>query len=205
MKREYGLDQIERDDRSLVTVGTFDGVHHGHQSIIRYLVDRAQRNDGKSVAVSFDPHPRQVLTGDPVPLLTTIQERAEIFAGLGLDRFIVIPFTTAFAEISAEDFVKDVLVSRIGLKEIVIGYDHGFGKGRKGDSELLQNLGSELQFSVDVVPAQILEQGVVSSTRIRELLTEDGAVDLAGKLLSRAYSLIGTVVKGDGKIGRAHV
>ena len=199
MKREYGLDQIVRDARSLVTVGTFDGVHLGHQSIIKYLVERASRKSGVSVALSFDPHPRQVLTGEQVPLLTTIQERAEIFAGLGLDRFIVIPFTRAFAEISARSFVIDTLVNRIGLQEIVIGYDHGFGKGRQGDSELLEELGLAYNFSVDVIPAQILEKGVVSSTRIRELLTEEGDVALAGKLLNRAYSLIGTVVQGDGR------
>ena len=199
MKREYGLDQIVRDVRSLVTVGTFDGVHHGHQSIIKYLVERARRKSGVSVALSFDPHPRQVITGEQVPLLTTIQERAEIFAGLGLDRFIVIPFTKAFAEISARSFVIDTLVNSIGLQEIVIGYDHGFGKGRQGDSELLEELGSAYNFSVDVIPAQILEKGIISSTRIRELLTEEGDVALAGKLLNRAYSLIGTVVKGDGR------
>ena len=199
MKREYGLDQIVHDARSLVTVGTFDGVHHGHQSIIRYLVDRAKRKKGISVAVSFDPHPREVVTGTPVPLLTTIQERAEIFTDLGLDRFIVIPFTKTFAETSAKSFVEDILVSRIGLQEIVIGYDHGFGKGRQGDSELLQDLGQKHKFSVDVIPAQILEQGVVSSTRIRELLTEEGAVGMAGKLLNRRYSLIGKVVHGDGR------
>ncbi len=199
MKREYGLEQIVNDPRSLVTVGTFDGVHHGHQSIIQYLVERAKRKSGSSVAVSFDPHPRQVVTGTPVPLLTTIQERAEIFSALGLDRFIVIPFTKAFADTSAQSFVEDVLVKRIGLQEIVIGYDHGFGKGRQGDSDLLQNLGAQHNFSVDIIPAQILEQGVVSSTRIRELLTIEGDVAVAGKLLNRRYSLIGKVVHGDGR------
>ncbi len=199
MKREYGLDQIERDDRSLVTVGTFDGVHLGHQSIIRYLVDRAKRKSAISVALSFDPHPREVTTGEQVPLLTTIQERAELFSGLGLDRFIVIPFTREFADTSARSFVVDILVNRIGLQEIVVGYDHGFGKGRQGDSELLLSLGAAHNFSVDIIPAKILEQGVVSSTRIRQLLTEKGDVAVAGKLLSRSYSLIGTVIKGDGR------
>lgn len=199
MTREYGLHQIEHDPRSHVTVGTFDGVHLGHQSIMRYLVDRARSRGGISVALSFDPHPREVVTGRPVPLLTTVQERAEIFEALGLDRFIVIPFTPSFAETSPEDFVVDILIKRIGLREIVIGYDHGFGKGRQGDSELLQDLGKAHDFSVDVIPAKILEQGIVSSTRIRELLTKEGDVALAGKLLNRSYSLIGTVVKGDGR------
>ncbi|MFK7845504.1 MAG: bifunctional riboflavin kinase/FAD synthetase [Rhodothermales bacterium] len=199
MKLVYGLDEIELDERSLVTVGTFDGVHHGHQSIIKYLVDRAKNKSGISVALSFDPHPRQVIAGVQVPLLTTIEERAELFAQLGLDRFVVIPFTKTFAETSARSFVVDILVKKIGLQEIVIGYDHGFGKGRQGDSELLQQLGTEYNFSVDIIPAQILEQGVVSSTRIREVLTGGGAVEEAGKLLDRPYGLIGSVIHGDGR------
>lgn len=199
MKREFGLDQIVKDDRSLVTVGTFDGVHLGHQSIIKYLVERARKHDAVSVALSFDPHPREVLRNQPVPLLTTIEERAEVFESLGLDRFIVIPFTQAFAGTRADSFVTDVLVSRIGLREVVIGYDHGFGKGREGDSTLLRTLGKEHGFTVDVVPAQVLEKDVVSSTRIREALTDEGDVALASKLLGRTYGLSGTVVKGDGR------
>lgn len=199
MKREFGLDQIVKDDRSLVTVGTFDGVHLGHQSIIKYLVERARKHDAVSVALSFDPHPREVLRNQPVPLLTTIEERAQVFESLGLDRFIVIPFTLAFAGTRADSFVTDVLVSRIGLREVVIGYDHGFGKGREGDSTLLRALGKEHGFTVDVIPAQVLEKDVVSSTRIREALTDEGDVALASKLLGRTYGLSGTVVKGDGR------
>jgi riboflavin kinase/FMN adenylyltransferase len=199
MKREFGLDQIVRDDRSLVTVGTFDGVHLGHQSIIRYLVGRARQRDAVSVALSFDPHPREVLRGEPIPLLTTIEERARVFEDLGLDRFIVIPFTRDFAGMEADAFVIDVLVERIGLKEIVIGYDHGFGKGRAGDSELLHELGRQYGFTVDVIPAQVLEKDVVSSTRIRQALTDEGDVRLAARLLGRPYAVSGVVVEGDGR------
>lgn len=199
MKREIGWDQIERNDQSLVTVGTFDGVHLGHQSIIKYLVDRSKKIDALSVAVSFDPHPRQIVKGVPVPLLTTINERAEAFEELGLDRFIVIPFTKEFANTGAEEFVVDILVNRIGLKEIVIGHDHGFGKGREGDKELLVSLGNTYNFSVDVIPAQSMELDIVSSTRIRETLQGVGDVSLVEKLLGRRYSLSGRVVKGDGR------
>ena len=199
MKREFGLDNIVRDPRSLVTVGTFDGVHQGHQTILRYLIDRARRNDGVSVALSFDPHPREVIAGEAVPLLTTIEERAEAFEALGLDRFIVLPFTKTFAELSAASFVEDVLVKHIGLQEIVIGHDHGFGKGREGDSELLQTLGLRHEFNVDVIPAQLLEKDIVSSTRIRLVLTESGDVDLARRLLGRPYRLEGTVIAGEGR------
>ncbi|MEM8486133.1 MAG: bifunctional riboflavin kinase/FAD synthetase [Bacteroidota bacterium] len=198
MELAYGVEGLKKDNSSLITVGTFDGIHHGHQSIIRYLVDRAQRKGGTSVALSFDPHPRQVLTGEPVPMLTTIEERGALFEALGLDRFIVVPFTEAFAATSARDFVVALLVEQVGMQEIVIGYDHGFGKGREGNSDLLQQLGADYGFSVDVVPAQILEQGVVSSSRIRELLAV-GEVGTAGRLLSRPYSLMGTVVHGDGR------
>jgi len=199
MKREIGWNQIEKNGQSLVTVGTFDGVHLGHQSIISYLVDRAKKQNALSVAVSFDPHPRQVVKGSPVPLLTTIEERAAAFEGLGLDRFIVIPFTKEFANTSAEQFVVDILVNRIGLKEIIIGHDHGFGKGREGDKELLVSLGREYNFTVDVIPAQVLELDVVSSTRIRTELQETGNVELVTKLLKRRYSLSGRVVSGDGR------
>ena len=199
MKREIGWNQIEKNDQSLVTVGTFDGVHLGHQSIIKYLVGRARNQSALSVAVSFDPHPRQVVKDIPVPLLTTIDERASAFEELGLDRFIVIPFTKEFANTSAEEFVGDVLVNRIGVKEIIIGHDHGFGKGREGDKELLVTLGQEYSFAVDVIPAQVLELDVVSSTRIRTELQRSGNVKLVSKLLGRRYSLSGHVVKGDGR------
>ena len=197
MKREFGFDQIVRDDRSVVTVGTFDGVHRGHQSIIEYLMGRARQLDGVGVAVSFDPHPREVITGEPVPLLTTIEERAEALEALGLDRFIVLPFTREFAEMTPEAFVEDVLIERIGLREIVVGYDHGFGKGRKGDHSLLRRLGERHGFSVDVVPAQVLEKDVISSSRIRRVLMAEGDVALARTLLGRPYRLSGTVVAGD--------
>ncbi|WP_456426068.1 bifunctional riboflavin kinase/FAD synthetase [Rhodocaloribacter sp.] len=196
MKREYGLEQVVHDDRSIVTVGTFDGVHLGHQAILRYLVRRARSNGGSSVVVTFDPHPREVVRGEPVPLLTTIEERAELLETLGLDRFIVIPFTPAFARLSAEDFVEKILVGRIGLKEIVIGYDHGFGRGRGGDAALLEALGGKLGFTVDVIPPQVVEKHVVSSTEIRALLMDEGDVCEAARLLGRPYALGGTVVEG---------
>ena len=199
MKREIGWDQIKKEPSSIVTVGTFDGVHLGHQSIIKYLVDRATKQNALSVAVSFDPHPRQVVEQKPVPLLSTVNERAHAFEQLGLDRFIVIPFTKAFAETSADQFVVDILVNKIGLKEIVIGHDHGFGKGREGDKALLMSLGKEYGFDVDVIPAQFLERGIVSSTRIRNALRDSGDVVLAAKLLGRRYGLEGNVVHGAGR------
>ncbi|GIV61304.1 MAG: riboflavin biosynthesis protein [Rhodothermaceae bacterium] len=196
MRREYGLDQIIYDPTSRVTVGTFDGVHLGHQAILRYLRQRVVEQGGHSVVVSFDPHPREVVTGRPVPLLTTIDERADLLEALGIDRFIVIPFTPEFARLSAEAFVESVLVARIGLQEIVIGYDHGFGRGRGGDARLLETLGEKHGFAVDVIPPQVVAEHVVSSTEIRTLLREAGDVRTAARLLGRRYALAGEVVPG---------
>lgn len=200
MKREYGLDQITHDERSVVTVGTFDGVHRGHQAIVRYLVERAHEQGGQSVVVSFDPHPRAVVQGEEVPLLTTPEERAELLEGLGLDRFIVIPFTRDFSNLSAEAYVEKILIERIGLKEIVIGYDHRFGSDRKGDPELLRRMGAQRGFTVDVISPQEVEgYGVVSSSAIRRALREEGDPQRAARMLGRPYRLQGTVVRGSGR------
>ncbi len=198
MKREFGLDQIKYDATSVVTVGTFDGVHVGHQAIIRYLVNRANNQNGTSVVVTFSPHPREIVHGEEVPLLTTIDERADALEALGVDRFIIIPFTLEFSRLAAEEFVEQVLVERIGIQEVVIGYDHAFGHDRRGDAELLEALGSRYGFSVDVIPPQVVEQHVVSSTQIREMIGR-GQVSEAAQLLGRRYSLRGTVIKGDGR------
>lgn len=197
MKREYGLEQVVREADSLVTQGTFDGVHVGHQAILRYLVRRAKLKGGKSVVVTFDPHPREVVHGEAVPLLATVEERAEVMEAIGIDRVIVIEFTPALSKLSAEEFVVDILVEQVGLREIVIGYDHGFGRGREGDSELLERLGEQHGFDVDVIPAQEVEHFVVSSSKIRQQLVEKGDVILAAEMLGRNYSLVGTVIKGD--------
>lgn len=199
MKREYGLDQVSRNPDSVVTVGIFDGVHRGHQAILRYLRQRSEARGGTSVVVTFDPHPREVVRGEHVPLLTTISERVDLIGSMGIDHVIVIPFTTQFARLSAEEFVEQILVDKIGLGEIVVGYDHGFGKGRAGDIQLLEQLGRKHGFSVDVIPAQAVDEHVVSSSEIRTLLIDQGDVQLAGEMLGRFYSLEGKVVRGDGR------
>ena len=197
MTREYGLASIQHEPGAVVTVGTFDGVHRGHQAIMRYLMRRAHARLGHSVVVSFDPHPRAVLTGERVPLLTTVEERAAAFERLGIDRFIVLPFDKSFASVSAEAFVEEILVARIGMKEIVIGYDHAFGRGRKGNRALLEAMGPALGFATDVIPQQVIDEHVVSSTEIRDQLQKEGNVALAATLLGRCYRLTGRVVEGD--------
>jgi len=199
MKREIGWDEITHDDRSVVTVGTFDGIHRGHQAIIEYLQQRAKEQSGPSTLVSFDPHPRSVVHEDEVPLLTTVTERAQLLEELGLDRFVVVSFSNDFAQLGPQEYVRQVLVERIGLQEITVGYDHRFGKNRTGDVELLRKLGAEYGFAVDVIPPQEVDHDVVSSSAIRALLREKGAVQKANERLGRPYRLGGTVARGDGR------
>jgi len=198
MKREIGWEDITRDDASVVTVGTFDGVHRGHQAILDYLLHRAEERGGPSTLISFDPHPRSVVHGADVPLLTTVEERGEILQRLGLDRFVVVPFTPKFATLTARDYVRTVLVEGVGLQEITVGYDHRFGKGREGDVDLLREMGEGIGFDVDVIPAQQVGDDVVSSSAIRDRIT-DGEVEEARRLLGRPYRLSGTVERGEGR------
>ena len=198
MKREYGLGEVERNKASVVSVGTFDGLHAGHRTILDRLFERAEAQRGLSTVITFDPHPRELIRGEPVPLLTTIEERGALLEARGLERFVVLPFTREFARLKPEAYVEDILVRQVGLKEIVIGYDHRFGRKGKGDSDLMRKLGRKHGFAVDVISAQAVEDEVVSSTRIRELLKE-GSVQQAARLLGRSYGLDGTVVRGEGR------
>lgn len=199
MKREIGLDATAPNENAVVTVGTFDGVHRGHQAILRYLTERARQRDGVSTVVSFDPHPREVVHGESVPLLTTIDERAMLLEQYGLERFVVIPFTQAFAQLRPEAYVEEILLRRVGLKEIVIGYDHRFGRNREGDRDLLERMGMAHGFTVDVIPPQEVDHGIVSSSTIRELLLEDGDVQRATDMLGHPYALQGIVEEGEGR------
>jgi len=198
VKRELGWDDITKDPESVLTVGTFDGVHLGHQAIVDYLLDRAARRSGTSTVVSFDPHPRSVVHGASLPLLTSVDERGDILESLGLDRFVVVPFTESFAKLSPEAYVSDILVDRIGLKEIAVGYDHRFGRERAGDVDLLRSLGQQYEFDVDVIPPREVGEDVVSSSTIRESV-EEGNVARATELLGRPYRLSGTVDRGQGR------
>ncbi len=199
MKRLHGLDQVRKDTASVLTVGTFDGVHFGHQAILRYLLERARALGGISTVLSFHPHPREIVEGTPLPLLTTIEERADIMEEMGLDRLVILPFTREFSRLSAEAFVEDILVRGIGLREIVIGYDHAFGRDRRGNADLLRTLGEKHGFTVDIVPARIIQEQAVSSRKIRQALEERGDAEAAADMLGRSYCLTGRVVRGEGR------
>jgi len=196
MTREHG-DDLTPNPASVVTTGTFDGVHLGHQAIVRYLVRRAAEVGGVPTVVTFDPHPREVLTGHHIPLLTTLDERADALEALGVERFVVLPFSRDLSLLEPEDYVADVLVGGVGMREIVIGYDHRFGRKARGDRALLERLSDELGFSVDVIPEQIEDDVTVSSTEVRRLLAEAGDAERAAHLLGRPYRIAGTVVRGD--------
>jgi riboflavin kinase/FMN adenylyltransferase len=182
---------------SIVTVGTFDGVHRGHQDVLARLVARARERSLPSVLVTFDPHPLEVVNPQAAPALLTIgDEKLEVIAESGVDYAIVIPFTVAFSHLSAEAFVTDVLRTRYGMAELLIGHDHGFGRGRSGDIDMLQSLGAALGFGVDVVPPVAASDGrTVSSTFIRRAVA-GGDLARAALGLGRPYSVSGRVVHG---------
>ena len=183
----------------MLTVGAFDGVHLGHQAILRYLQERAEALSAVSAVLSFHPHPREIIEGTPLSLLTTIEERADLMEAMGLGQLIVLPFTKEFSRLSAEAFVEDVLVGGVGVREIVVGYDHAFGRDRRGDADLLRTLGAKHGFTVDMIPARIVQEQTVSSRKIRRFIEESGDVASAAAMLGRTYGLEGKVVRGAGR------
>lgn len=185
--------------QSVVTVGTFDGIHRGHWVLLEEVVRRARARDCLATLVTFDPHPLQVLRPEVAPsLLTSVEEKKEMLAQSGLDRVLFVTFTPTLSRLSPAQFVQEILVEEVGVKELVVGYDHGFGRGRSGDPETLRGLGETQGFSVDIVPPVHVGGGPVSSSRIRQAL-EAGDPRLAWKLLGRPYLLTGLVVQGEGR------
>jgi riboflavin kinase/FMN adenylyltransferase len=188
---------------SVVTVGSFDGVHKGHRMIISRLLDLAKRRSLRSVVVTFEPHPRKVLKGTvtaSLGLLTTLEEKIDLLSREGVDLLFVVRFTPDFAARSSDDFIRNVLVNMLGAKSIIVGYDHGFGRNRSGSGLTLEHLGRELGFEVEVLGEVLIGNEHFSSTRIRELL-EQGLIDEANEFLGSNYMISGVVVDGD-KRGR---
>ncbi|MFC1575027.1 bifunctional riboflavin kinase/FAD synthetase [Gemmatimonadota bacterium] len=184
---------------TVVTVGTFDGVHRGHWAVLQEIRRRAMESGRRSVLVTFHPHPLKIVRPDDAPLLlTTPAEKKEILAETGLDYAVFLSFNHILASYSPRRFVEEILVGRLGVQELVIGYDHGFGRGRAGDAETLQNIGRDLGFDVDVVSAIVARQIPVSSTRIRRAILERDVVS-AREALGRPYCVRGMVVRGDGR------
>jgi riboflavin kinase/FMN adenylyltransferase len=195
--------EAQYNPETVLTVGTFDGVHEGHRSLISTVVERAKKLNCRSVLVTFDPHPRDIISGtsDRVKLLTTLEERCKILSDLGIDEMIVIHFTRDFSLLSSEEFIKQYIYDKIGVREFVIGYDHHFGRNREGTIATLHNLAQSLGFGVHVVQAHEIASVTISSTIVRKKLEEEGSIILAREYLGRPYQLSGTVVHGD-KRGR---
>ena len=193
------LKNVQRDDNSVVTVGTFDGVHAGHHVLINRVVEKAKAVNGRSVIVTFDPHPREIINPgkDGIRLLTSLNERCELLAALGVDLMVVIPFDRDFSLLTSEEFIRDVIWKKIGVKEFIIGYDHQFGRNREGTIDTVMEVGRELGFGAHVVSKQEVEDRTVSSTVIRRALQDSGDVKLAANLLERPYMVHGTVIHGD--------
>ncbi len=202
------LAAVPFNKESVITVGTFDGVHQAHRQIIGEVRKRALERSGRSVVVTFDPHPKEVIAerrrresgipGPPIRLLTTTEEKLALLSGLGIDLIAVFPFTEEFSRKSFRDFYRDDIVRRIGVSEVIEGYDHAFGHDREGGPAQLVELGKEFGFSVVAEKPINVGGVVVSSSNIRTLI-ERGSVREANLLLGRRYAFTGTVVKGDGR------
>jgi riboflavin kinase / FMN adenylyltransferase len=202
MKIYHSIDEFVRLKNAVVTIGTFDGVHVGHRKIIAGIKELAESTGGETVLLTFFPHPRMILhpEDESIKLINTINEKAGLLEELGIDHLIITPFSRDFSNQSAEEYIRDVLVNKIGTKKIVIGYDHRFGKDRLGGLSDLLRLAPVYGFDVVEIPEQDIDEVAISSTRIRSALL-NGDIELANTCLGYPFFITGRVVRGD-QIGR---
>ena len=202
MKIYKDLSDFVKKGNAVVTIGTFDGVHIGHRKIISRLKEIAAQSDGETVILTFFPHPRMILHPEDInlKLITTIDEKAELLEKLGIDHLIITPFTRDFSNLSAQEYIEEILVKQIGTKRIVIGYDHRFGKDRKGGFQDLLNYSKQYDFEVEEIPEQDIHDVAVSSTKIRNALLS-GDIKTANDFLGYPFHITGKVIKGD-QLGR---
>ena len=203
MRIIHNLNAIEEPlNNPVLTIGNFDGVHRGHLALFEKVKARAGAIGGQSAVMTFEPHPIRVMKPGNGPLLITpTRQKIELIGKAGIDVLFCIPFTRDFAAISAEDFVRDILVGRIGVKEIVVGYDYAFGRNREGNIPLLKQMGEKLGFLVHLVEPIHIDHTLVSSTSIRRLV-QDGKLPEAKTLLGRDYEVEGVVVSGHQRGGK---
>lgn len=203
MQVHTDIDHIPAFNNAVLTIGTFDGVHLGHQKILSQLRDEAEIIDGETVIISFDPHPRQVVhtAGAPMQMITTINERIDLIAARGIQHLVIIPFTRAFASLTPQEYVEKFLIEKFHPHTIIIGYDHRYGHDRKGDYALLCEYRSKGFFAIKEIPAQVVNDNTVSSTLIREAILK-GDIRSANTLLGYDFFFDGKVIPGD-KRGRA--
>jgi riboflavin kinase/FMN adenylyltransferase len=192
-----GIENLKRPFRNpVVTLGNFDGVHLGHQRIFERLRQEASKIHGEAVVITFEPHPLKVLSPERfLPLLTPFRKKMMLIEKVGIETVLCLRFSLAFSEISPDEFIKNILVERVKVKKIIVGYNYRFGKEQKGDVQTLIQSGQPLHFEVEVVEALRIDQTIVSSSKIREFI-QKGEVERASKLLGRDYPIIGKVIEG---------
>lgn len=193
----YTLNSLPKDIKNPVVItGNFDGLHKGHQALFKKAIERAVDIDGTSLVITFEPHPIKVMSPQKLkPLITVSEQKQELVADFGIDILLLIQFTLEFAAISARDFVKNILVDTVGMKEIVVGYDYAFGHNREGNIELLREMGQQFNFAVHQLGSVYTGETLVSSTSIRNLIIE-GNISEANRLIGRSYQIRGEVTEG---------
>ena len=202
MKVYRNTDQLPPFKNAVITIGTFDGVHEGHRKIIEHLKQEAKKIDGESVIITFHPHPRKVVSSAilGIRLINTLEEKVELLEKVGIDNLAIVPFTEAFANQTAEEYIQNFLIERFRPHTIIIGYDHRFGRDRQGDYRLLEKMSPVYNYVLKEIPKQVLDEIAISSTNIREAIIH-GDIDTANKLLGYDFFFEGVVVDGD-KRGR---
>ena len=202
MQVHKDIDNLPKFARAVVTIGTFDGVHVGHRQIINKLKVEALKIKGESVIITFHPHPRKVISSAilGVRLINTLEEKIEVLSGLGVDHLVIVPFTDAFANQPAEEYIRDFLYEKFHPDTIIIGYDHRFGRERMGDYKLMEKMGPQFGFKIKEIPKHIIDEIAISSTNIREAILHTD-IEMANKLLGYTFFFEGEVVHGN-KLGR---
>lgn len=202
MSTYHQISELSGLENTIVTIGTFDGVHLGHQKIIKRLVELKEKQGGEIVLFTFDPHPRKILFPEQkdLKLITTTDEKCAVLKQFGVDHVLVFPFTKEFSQMQAQDYISNIIVKGLKTKTLVIGYDHRFGSNREGNIETLKQLSEIYNFNVEEIPAQEINQLNVSSTRIRKAIDE-GDIKTANEFLGYRFFISGTVVKGK-QLGR---
>jgi riboflavin kinase/FMN adenylyltransferase len=193
------ISDIQRDEKTILTIGTFDGVHKGHQQIIKKVVEISKQDRLRNLIITFHPHPKKVINPDiPLYLLTTTDEQKQILKELGVENHLVINFTKSFSELTSYQFIKEYVVEKIGVNKIVVGYDHHFGRAREGNADFLRKISNQLGFEVIEIPSFQADFSVISSTLIRKEILSGNILN-ANKMLGRYYFFSGKVIIGDGR------
>jgi len=201
MQVHRNLDELPLFNNAVITIGTFDGVHTGHQKIIDALIASSHKVNGESIIITFHPHPRKILnTNSSLQLINTLEEKIKLLSEKSIDHLVVVPFTAEFAALPAQNYIRDFLVKKFQPNTIIIGYDHHFGKDRKGNFELLLREKGQWNYDLIEIPKYVLDEIDISSTGIRTAILES-KIGIANKLLGYSFFFEGTVVEGD-QIGR---